>query len=196
MLQTYVNVFVYGPKDAGKSHVLKPLVSVFGERAFTRPVGKGNYPLRDIFGKKVVVLQDLRPNTYKLSFDSLLVWWEGEAFRVPQAQNHYKGDALYSERAPLFASSGSKLRIALEEAVRMQVNPERQNDMMDARWRYFHHSVSMDPDPQKTAEPCAKCFCHWLVHGPEEGSRPPVMSPVTPHPGSQTRLTFVQSSIN
>ena len=84
-------------------HVLKPLINVFGARAFTRPVGKGNYPLQDIFGMKVIVLQDIRPNTYKLSFDSLLVWWEGEAFRVPQAQNHHKGNALYAERAPLFA---------------------------------------------------------------------------------------------
>ena len=165
----HTNVFFYGPKDAGKSHVLKPLIELFGDDAFTRPVGTGNYPLADIFGKKVVVLQDVRMNTYKLSFDSLLVWWEGEAFRVPLAQNHHKGDRLYKDRAPLFASSGGKLRIPLEEAVRMQVNPERQNDMMDARWRYFHHSVSMPPDPQKNVAPCARCFSRWLLLGPMHG---------------------------
>ena len=84
----------------------------------------------------------------------------------------------------------------------MQVNPERQNDMMDARWRYFHHSVSMAPGPQNTADPCARCFCRWLLHGPEEAhgssecilplaSHQPTMSPVTPCPGSQKRLWFV-----
>ena len=66
---------------------MKPLVAIFGPDAFTRSVGKGNYPLQDIFDKKVCVLQDIRTETYKLSWDSLLVWWEGESFRVPLPQN-------------------------------------------------------------------------------------------------------------
>ena len=132
------------------------MIEIFGDYAFVRPVGRGNYPLQDIFNKKIAVLQDLRTETYKLSFDSLLVWWEGETFRIPLPQNVNKGDKLYRERAPVFASSGGKLRIPLEEAIRMRVNPDRQNDMMDARWRYFCHTVSLPEDQSKKCEPCGR----------------------------------------
>ena len=65
------NVYFYGPKDAGKSFMLKPIIKIFDDHCFTRPVGKANnYPLQDLFGKKVVVLQDLRLSTYRLPFDA------------------------------------------------------------------------------------------------------------------------------
>ena len=69
----HLNVFLYGPKDSGKRHVLKPLAVIFKDHVFLRPVGRGNYPLQDIFGKKVCVLQDVRVSTFKLAWDSLLV---------------------------------------------------------------------------------------------------------------------------
>ena len=58
-----ISVFIYGPTNAAKTHLLQPLVAIFGDRAFVRPVGKGNFPLQDLPGKKVVVLRDLRAAT-------------------------------------------------------------------------------------------------------------------------------------
>ena len=82
---------------------MKPLIQIYREFAFTRPVGvRSSFPLQDIFGKKVVVLQDLRTSTYQMTFDALLVWFEGESFRVPMPQNYHQGDKLYDERAPFF----------------------------------------------------------------------------------------------
>jgi hypothetical protein len=98
----FVNVFFYGPNTSGKSHVTKPLMSIFGQRAFKRPVGRGNFPLQGIFGKKVCVLQDVRVNTFKVGFDSLLVWWEGESFPVPLPQNLHKGDRDWWRMAALW----------------------------------------------------------------------------------------------
>jgi hypothetical protein len=155
------NVFFYGPRDAGKSHLLKPLISLFGEYAFTRPVGnRSNYPLQDIFEKKVIVLQDLRTDTFKLPFADLLVWFEGESVRVPLPQNHYRGDRTYNERAPVFASAGSKLRISPQEAAMLLLDGSRQNEMMDARWNYFHMPASMQDGVE--CLPCARCFAEWL----------------------------------
>ena len=155
------SVLFHGPKDAGKSFLLKPLLEIFGDRAFIRPVGLcGNYPLQEIFGKKVAVLQDLRTTTFRLPFDHLLAWFEGESFRVPLPQNHHLGDGLYREAAPIFASSSSKLRIDPAEAHYTRVSPQRQNDMMDTRWVYWHSPVSM-PNVEEPA-PCAHCFSIWL----------------------------------
>ena len=87
----HVNIFLYGPTTSGKSHLLKPLIAIFkpSGHVFLRPVGKGNYPLQTIFGKKVCVLQDARVNTFRLSFDSLLVWWEGGGVSRPFAQESF-----------------------------------------------------------------------------------------------------------
>ena len=137
------------------------MISLFGKYCFVRPVGRtDNFPLQEIFGKKVVVLQDLRTTTFNLPWDALLVWFEAEDFMVPLPQNHFMGNKLYEEKAPIFASSGAKLRMSRKEAEVLHIDPDRQNDMMDTRWVYFRHSVSMDAcDAIPT---CTRCFSEWL----------------------------------
>jgi len=157
----YTNVFFYGPKDAGKSHVIKPLANVFGDLCFVRPVGKvNNYPLQGLFDKKVALLQDFRRSTYKMGFDDLLVWFEGETFEVPLPQSSHQGNRIYNEAAPIFISAGSKLTIAHQEAMALQVDPYQQNEMMDGRFTFFRHPVAVrNPVPVK---PCPRCFALWL----------------------------------
>ena len=152
-----------------KSHLLKPLLQIFGSAAFARPCGQSNFPLQNIFGKKVCVLQDLRVSTFKMGFDSLLVWWQGESFPAPLPRNMHKEDVLYTEAAGSFASAGQKLRIPLKEAWAAEVDPAAQNEMMDARWRYFHFPVSLDKGVRVDISPCPKCFATWLVE-PGSGS--------------------------
>ena len=88
----HTNVFIYGPNTSGKSHILKPLTEVFADCCFVRPAGKGNYPLEKLFGAKVCVLQDVRTHTFKLAWDDLLVWFEGERFTVPLPRNRHGGE--------------------------------------------------------------------------------------------------------
>jgi hypothetical protein len=175
----HTNVFIYGPRSSGKSHVLEPLMKIFSGSAFTRPAGKSNYPLQDLFGKKVCVLQDLRVRTFSLCFDALLVWWEGKAFRVPLPQNVHTGDGFYTEAAPIFATSGGKLRIPLAEAIAENVEPQGQNDMMDERFCYFHFPVGLSKEQIRLVEPCKRCFATWLVCGPGVFSLLPSGGPVT-----------------
>lgn len=157
------NVFIYGPRSSGKSHLLEPLMAIFGEAAFTRPAGKSNYPLQDLFGKKVCLLQDVRARSFGLGFDALLVWWEGKSFRVPLPQNAHCGDRSYDERAPIFATSGDKLRIPNSEALADGVDPQQQNAMMDHRFRYFHFPLGLDARQVREVAPCGHCFAKWLL---------------------------------
>ena len=151
----HTNVFLYGPNTTGKTHVLKPLAEIFKGTAFLRPVGRGSFPLQGIFGKKVCILQDVRVNTFKLGFDSLLVWFEGEPLTVPMPRNLYKEDREYSEQAPIFISSGSKFQIPGKEAQELSLDPYEQNEMMDARFRFFHFPCSLS----KVASSCHnKCM--------------------------------------
>ena len=175
--EKFVNVFLYGPNTSGKSHVLKPLAAIFKGKAFLRPVGKGNFPLQDIFGKKVCVLQDIRTNTFKLGFDSLLVWWEGDEFPVPMPQNKHSGNRDYTEKAPVFISSGGKLRISKAEALELEVCETEQNNMMDARFRYFHFPVTLKADEKVAVLSCRRCFADWLLGPlPSDVGKPPLAS--------------------
>ena len=159
----FTNVFIYGPKTSGKSHVAKAVAKIFQDRAFQRPVGQSNFPLQAIFGKKVCVLQDIRVDTFKLGFDALLVWWEGESFPVPLPQNRHDGDRTYTEAAPVIVTSGDKLRISAGEAKRLQVDPQKQNAMMDDRFVYFHFPRTFHKDEVVEVDPCARCCAEWIT---------------------------------
>ena len=172
------NVFLHGPNTSGKSHVFKPLVAIFEGTVFLRPVGKGNFPMQQIFAKKVCVLQDCRVNTFKLGFDALLVWFEGEDFPVPVPQNKNEGDPLYTGRAPVFITAGSKFRINPEEARTLDLNVREQNEMMDARFKHFHFPCTV-PKRKKVKVPvCKKCFAFWLLSG--SGAAPSVPASSAP----------------
>ena len=49
----HCNVYFYGPRSSAKTHILGPIRQVFGPDAFLRPVGKCNFPLMNISGKKI-----------------------------------------------------------------------------------------------------------------------------------------------
>ena len=72
-----------------------------GGDPFRRPLGKTNFPMMDIHGKKVCVLEDLRAGTFGLGWDAYLVWWEGANVPVPMPQNHHKGSLDYEDAAPI-----------------------------------------------------------------------------------------------
>ena len=156
-------MFLYGPNTSGKSHVLKPLMEIYAECCFLRPAGKGNYPLEGLFGAKVCVLQDVRTSTFKLAWDDLLVWFEGEKFNVPLPRNRHSQGMLYSERAPVFISTGSKFCISEQEAACLKVDAQEQNKMMDARFRFFHFPRSLTAAEKRKTPACKRCFAAWLL---------------------------------
>jgi len=159
------NVFIVGPANAAKTHLLAPLVSIFGKESFRRPLGKTNYPMMDIHGKKVCVLEDLRAATFGLGWDAYLVWWEGLPLPVPMPQNHHRGPKDYVDRAPVFATGGERLRIPLREALDLGVDPSVQNDMMNKRWVYFTFTQRFDGSERQSVKPCGHCFAKWVQDG-------------------------------
>lgn len=62
----------------------------------------------------------------------------------------------------MIATSGDKLRIPAEEAQRLNVDPAKQNDMMDERFKYFHFPRTFRKDEVVEVDPCARCCADWL----------------------------------
>ena len=181
--QKHVNVFFHGPRSSGKSHVTKGLETIFGKYAFRRPVGKGSFLMQELFGKKVCVLQDVRPGTFSMDWDSLLVWWEGEEFLVPLPQGKFTGHRLYNEKAGVFATAGQKLRISAAAAQEAGVDPTSQNEMMDERFRYFLMPRKLLKSEVVQMDPCTRCSAEWVLTG-DDVAPPPVL-PVVEATGAQ-----------
>ena len=159
----YRNVFHYGPRNAGKSFMLAPLQEIFGERwCFVRPAGTSNFPLQALIGKKIMVLQDCRVSSLKLSFDSLLVLFEGETVTIPLPKNMAMADFRYNARCPIFVSSGDKFRISTAEAAREQVDFDSQNAMMAARFTHFYFHRSKAQQEIVECPSCPRCYACWV----------------------------------
>ena len=162
----YRNCFCYGPRNGGKTFSIAPLGEIFGARwTFIRPAGSSNFPLSSLIDKKIMVLQDMRVTSLKLSFDSLLVLFEGEPVTIPLPKNIAASDFRYTAKCPIFVSAGEKFRIPAAEAFREQVDMEAQNAMMAARFQHFFFHRSR---PQKDLVPCPPCPCcysQWVVVG-------------------------------
>ena len=162
--EKFNHLFFYGPRNAGKSCAIDPVTYIFGAKlTHTRPAGKCNFPLQGIVNKKVAVLQDLRPQSMRIGWDSLLVLLEGQHVAVPMPRNVNSEDVTRSAKGtPFFISGSDKLRISTEDAYREGVDVETQNAMMAARLRYFYFPHSRSKRDCKRCPPCGSCFSRWL----------------------------------
>ena len=172
--EKFNNLFFYGPRNAGKSCAIDPVTYIFGAKlTHTRPAGKCNFPLQGIVSKKVAVLQDLRPQSMRIGWDSLLVLLEGQHVAVPMPRNVNSEDVTWSAKGmPFFISGSDKLRISTEDAYREGVDAEK-NAMMAARLRYFYFPHSRSERDCKRCPPCGSCFSRWLQGLPTPPLTPP-----------------------
>ena len=90
--EKFNNLFFYAPRNAGKSCAIDPATYIFGAKlTYTRPAGKCNFPLQGIANKKVAALQDLRPQSMRNGWDSLLVLLEGQRRRAHASKRELRG---------------------------------------------------------------------------------------------------------
>ena len=178
----HLNVYLYGVRSTGKTHLLAPLRRIFRLSAFLRPVGRDNFPMREIFEKKVAIIEDLRVRTLGLEWDAMLVWLEGLDVPIPMPQNQHRGTKMYTEACPILASSGSKLRFPLKKALEDMVDPREQDDMMDDRWVYYHLTRVYKKEEKIYVNPCEACYSRWLQTTGEAPPAPPPGGPPPPPP--------------
>lgn len=161
------NLFLFGPRNSGKSSALAALEAIFGPKfCFSRPAGKSGFLMQGILHKKVCILQDLRPNTLRISWDSMLVWLEGAPLTVALPRNSFAEDVLYTDAAPVFISAAEKFRISTDVCIKENIqDPQVQNDMMDSRFRFFAFPRSRPSKDLIVCSPCVCCFSRWLQVG-------------------------------
>ena len=99
---TSVVVLAGATGGAGKSLLLLPLTTLFGDDAVQCSPEKGSFPLMGLEKKKVVVMDDWRFNSRVLPLSLQLLWFEGKPMPVvrPQGNDEFSGHALYRGSAP------------------------------------------------------------------------------------------------
>ena len=149
----------------GKSLVLFPLPSVFGQE-FVQPCpAKGTFPLLGIEDKKIALLDEWRFQPSVLPLGTQLLWMEGKPVPVPrpQGQNGVYGHGLYTGSAPIFVTTPLNRIVQMEKQVaEAEANGESSEMSMILRrirvYRFSHPiNKPVDQIPQ-----CPSCFASFL----------------------------------
>jgi hypothetical protein len=148
----------------GKSFFLKALFAVFGyEQVFSSPV-PGNFPLLDLPGKRVVLLDDWRLNEKVLSLATQCLWFDGSPLPIARPQNRpeTKGHMAYRGTAPIFMTTPLKDVERLEAAALAAGDSHDPNaDMVYRRLKVFKFSTRV-PKPSSKVPYCKRCFAQFL----------------------------------
>ena len=104
---TLVLVMAGAKGGEGKSFFLKPLLALFGEDHVFPSPEPGTFPLMDLPGKRVVLLDDWRFDKTVLQYATQCRWYDGSVVRVqrPQNQTGVSGHVTYRGSAPIFATT-------------------------------------------------------------------------------------------
>lgn len=157
-------VALVGPTNSGKTFLTAPLQLIFEGEVFLRISGSASFPLQDLLGKRIVIMQDLRVERVcqsgSLSWDDLLTWFEGEPVKVSLPRNRYDSDELCATAAPVFVTSSGRINFPLLEALRTGRDVQRESDQMASRFQYVEFRSSL-PKPERI-KACRRCFAMWL----------------------------------
>ena len=149
--------------NEGKSFLLAPLMTVFGEDfVFITPPPSG-FPLLGMEKAKVVLLDDWRFNEDILSYNLQLLWFEGKPFVIARPQNSFSGHLRYKKDAPIFISTLEADLLSVKKQI-------QQGDvsMMLKRLTVFRFTSPLETVQKIPA--CAGCFARFLMSRDEQST--------------------------
>lgn len=154
------NVLIVGPKDCGKSFLLRPLQLVYN--AFVNP-SNTKYAWVSLEGKEVALLNDFRWSQECIDWKDFLLLLEGDTVNLPRPKNAYATDLNIpsSNTIPFFSTS---IR-PFEYCGKGNSKDPGETAMMDVRWRVFTLTKEIE-EPRKIAD-CARCFADLVSKGQE-----------------------------
>lgn len=151
----YRNLMLVGEANCGKSFLFEPLKNIY--KVFDNPA-------RDRFcwigadEAEVILINDFRwKGPEQISWEDLLRLLEGQNTKLPAPKNHFAKDIVIDKDTPIFATGPYRIR-------HLGVNNDRENQMMEVRWRVFHFYRRLTQEEiDDTIPPCPRCFADFVL---------------------------------
>jgi len=150
------NIMIWGPANCAKTFLFRPIQTLF--ETFCNP-SNDKYAWIGVEEAEVIFLNDFRWSSEQIAWKELLLLLEGQTVHLPSPKNQYTKDISLSTDTPIFATSKSKIRYT----GKFNVTDKMEDDMMDARWKFFEFFYQIPQSDQKDLVPCPKCFCELVL---------------------------------
>ena len=154
----YRNVMIIGERNCAKTFMLKPLEVIFA--CFQNPA-KDKYAWVGVDEAEVILLQDFRWDSETIAWKNFLLLLEGETLYLPAPKNHFARDICVKSDIPIFATSKDKITYTGPN----NSTCEKEDNMMECRWKVFKFHHEFPQEEQKTIPPCGPCFCKLALMG-------------------------------
>ena len=158
----------------GKSFLLAPLRSIYGEDYVQATPATNSYPLLGLDMKCVVPLEEWSFDNTVLPMATQLLWFEGKAVPLMRPQNKdYEGHLLYKGTAPIFVTCAQTDLGPIEARARAAAaaGHASQETMLMRRLTVYSLRTKL-PMPAGCHVPeCGRCFAQLLLEhgtGPDE----------------------------
>ena len=151
------NIIITGPANCGKTFILKPLQIIFKNQIFQNPAND-KYGWLGADKAKVILLNDFRWTKELIPWKDLLLLLEGEPVHLPSPKNLYSQDVKINTDVPVFATSKGTVKYKGSYGTA----DEREDKMMEVRWKEFKFYHQFEEKDQKNIDPCPKCFCRLV----------------------------------
>ena len=151
------NIIITGPRDCGKTFILRPLTKIFN--CFTNP-SSGTYAFVGLEKKEVAFLNDLRYSPVMIPWQDFLNLLEGMEVHISAPKTHYAEDIELKSDIPFFATS-----IGPVNFVGKSEDPAGENQMMATRWNIFKFDQVIKKEQQVAFPPCPRCFAELVLMG-------------------------------
>lgn len=152
------NLMIIGETNCAKTFLLKPLKIIF--KCFENP-SNDKYAWVGANDAEIILMQDFRWSKETIAWKDLLLLLEGETVKLPAPKNHFTTDVEISSDVPIFATGKEKIKFRGP----YNASDDRENAMMDSRWRYIKLTHVFEESDQKKIAPCAKCFAKLVLMG-------------------------------
>ena len=160
---------IVGPRNAGKSTVLEPVLALFGkDGVFTKPKLGAPCPLGKLLGpqRRFIFFDDYRPVEYAsmpeksptVPVTDFLAMFCGQTFQIQVSQcfNNGQPDKIWSRGAAMTAKKAGLWQPTA-------VVPREEIRHMQARVCQFEAKATLKERDFKPVPKCAESFARWLV---------------------------------
>ncbi len=109
----------------------------------------------------VIFLNDFRYSVEILAWKDMLLLLEGQTIHFAAPKLMYLKDILFDRDTPIFATGKDPIRFIS----RYNATDNIENEMMDARWKYFFFNCQIAEKDAKTVPKCKRCFAELIMLG-------------------------------